>query len=577
MENEVKAAKCLGTKSHPNIIQAFEHGALDQVNYFIDMELCDLNLREFLRGEKVKPDDWFLHWPIEDLGDRLFFIVALLQEIANGLHFIHAYDQVHRDLKPENSISTLYQQRSNKLVLYSCTTGWWKLTDFGLASAATTSAFQCTADRRATECYAPPEVLEEGKFNKKSDIWSLGCILFEVCADRQAFTNGWQVTNYGKSLQTDTTLLPPPFAEDSIDHPYALALNQMVASMVQRLCNVRPTAAEICAKIESTLTGNEPQAGVETGPVAYFENSSLLGTESPLWKGTKPLFEQIIPSRSYLDHPQIIQRRTSIMEARAKFLGRHHIVTAWTKLYLAWTMFQTGEWKAQAWTFLNIARNDIVEYHKGNLDQHPAELVIQSAFAHFSSSCNGISGRECFALVIDKLEAQRSQGRVVDLEHLFDMQLGLRGKFAGRVIEYTEDVVTEMIQQLPPGHPLTLTGRSLLGSLYNSSSQFNLAVETLLPVVAEMERVWGFDHSECLVAKLVLAGSYISVNTTRDIVTGVEYLLLALPALVEIFGPKQAKSIYAAEVLRRGMTMLSPAAHQDIIARGDYLLRICNL
>ena len=106
MENEVKAAKCLGTKSHPNIIQVFEHGVLDQVNYFIDMELCDLNLREFLRGEKVKPDDWFLHWPIEDLGDRLFFIVALLQEIANGLHFIHAHDQVHRDLKPENSTST---------------------------------------------------------------------------------------------------------------------------------------------------------------------------------------------------------------------------------------------------------------------------------------------------------------------------------------------------------------------------------------------------------------------------------------------------------------------------------------
>ena len=106
MENEVKAAKCLGTKSHPNIIQVFEHGVLDQVNYFIDMELCDLNLREFLRGEKVKPDDWFLHWPIEDLGGRLFFIVALLQEIANGLHFIHAHDQVHRDLKPENSTST---------------------------------------------------------------------------------------------------------------------------------------------------------------------------------------------------------------------------------------------------------------------------------------------------------------------------------------------------------------------------------------------------------------------------------------------------------------------------------------
>jgi serine/threonine protein kinase len=86
----------------------FEHGALDDVNYFIDMELCDLNLREFLREEKVKPDDWFLHWPIEDPDDKAFFIIALLQEIANGLYFIHAHDLVHRDLKPENSIVPLF-------------------------------------------------------------------------------------------------------------------------------------------------------------------------------------------------------------------------------------------------------------------------------------------------------------------------------------------------------------------------------------------------------------------------------------------------------------------------------------
>lgn len=112
VENEVKAVTALCTKSHPNIIQILQHGKLDLVNYFIDMELCDLSLREFLRGEKVKPDDWFLRWPIEDLEGRLFFIWAFAQEIANGLYFIHGHNHVHRDIKPENSMCPIRSRES---------------------------------------------------------------------------------------------------------------------------------------------------------------------------------------------------------------------------------------------------------------------------------------------------------------------------------------------------------------------------------------------------------------------------------------------------------------------------------
>jgi len=254
------------------------------------------------------------------------------------------------------------------------------------------------------------------------------------------------------------------------------------------------------------------------------------------------------------------------------------MVTAWTKVYLAWTMYYTAE-RTQGWSFLNIARNDIMEYHKDKLGQHPAELVVQSSFAHFSYVCNAIPTGECFALVIDKLEDQRSQGRIVDLEHLFDVRL--RGSLlTERALEDTPTVVTEMIQQLAPGHPRALIGRSFLGWAYNQSSQFELAVETLFPVVAEMERVWGPDHSECLRTKLSLASSYINLNTIRDIVTGIEYVVLAFPACIETFGPEHAKSTSAAGILRRGMAMLPPegrVVRHDIIAHGDHLLRTYNL
>jgi hypothetical protein len=103
--NEAKAVALLCTKGHPNIVEVLAHGRLSIVNYYIDMELCDLSLAELLKrkakGEGL--EDWYLHLPRrENVDDRIFFTIALMQELANGLYFIHKHDKVHRDIKPEN-------------------------------------------------------------------------------------------------------------------------------------------------------------------------------------------------------------------------------------------------------------------------------------------------------------------------------------------------------------------------------------------------------------------------------------------------------------------------------------------
>lgn len=109
VEDEAKAVTLLCTQGHPNIIEVLDHGQLSFVNYFIDMELCDTSLADLLKREKRKDgmEDWYLQWPIENVQDRFFFILALMQELANGLYFIHGHDQVHRDIKPENGMSPL--------------------------------------------------------------------------------------------------------------------------------------------------------------------------------------------------------------------------------------------------------------------------------------------------------------------------------------------------------------------------------------------------------------------------------------------------------------------------------------
>ena len=86
VESEVKAVTALCKQLHRNVVYISDHGPLDDVTYFIDMDLCHFNLREFLRGDKVKPDDWFLHWPlsIPHPEDIVFLCVADLSAVQSS-------------------------------------------------------------------------------------------------------------------------------------------------------------------------------------------------------------------------------------------------------------------------------------------------------------------------------------------------------------------------------------------------------------------------------------------------------------------------------------------------------------
>jgi serine/threonine protein kinase len=86
---------------HRNIIRIFEHGRVgDGAFYFIDMELCDINLEEYLEGTKTGIRG-LLDWKTAEAeGQCLFLLVAIMQQLLNGLAFIHGKDEVHRDLAP---------------------------------------------------------------------------------------------------------------------------------------------------------------------------------------------------------------------------------------------------------------------------------------------------------------------------------------------------------------------------------------------------------------------------------------------------------------------------------------------
>ena len=78
-------------EKNDHIVQVFRHGWLDSSFYYFDMELCDLNLEQYILGgdESSMTYDKDKNWDI-------------FREITCGLDYIHGLHHVHRDLKPRN-------------------------------------------------------------------------------------------------------------------------------------------------------------------------------------------------------------------------------------------------------------------------------------------------------------------------------------------------------------------------------------------------------------------------------------------------------------------------------------------
>jgi len=95
-----------------NIISVFKHGWLKKSPYyFIDMELCDLNLEAFIYSEYISDFQMVFNprsEPSKDVQVRNMWMIML--DIVRGLRYIHRHGQVHRDIKPRNSKSQMGHQ-----------------------------------------------------------------------------------------------------------------------------------------------------------------------------------------------------------------------------------------------------------------------------------------------------------------------------------------------------------------------------------------------------------------------------------------------------------------------------------
>lgn len=126
-------------------------------------------------------------------------------------------------------------------VLYSMKTRKWKLVDFGISGQATTMRAVTTRYSRGTSSYRAPELLqsENPYFTNRTDIWALGCILYELVSSRKLFNGDWTTLQFALA---DSPLLiavePPSLTTNEI----WASLVALIREMVQIAPHHRPSA-----------------------------------------------------------------------------------------------------------------------------------------------------------------------------------------------------------------------------------------------------------------------------------------------------------------------------------------------
>jgi len=161
-------------------------------------------------------------------------VLAWLEQIADGLDYAHSRQILHRDLKPSN---ILLDEERNRIVI----------SDFGLARAVQasggSSVSQSAATMTGTAYYMAPEVIRGEKHTAASDLYSLGCVLYELLSGERPFEGENFIAVTSQHVLNPTPVL-------ALTGDMGEALPEQVAALMAKEPEARPASAgEVVAGI----------------------------------------------------------------------------------------------------------------------------------------------------------------------------------------------------------------------------------------------------------------------------------------------------------------------------------------
>lgn len=260
-ERFMREARTMAQLAHPHIIVVHDVGNSDQLYYYAMAYHTGGDLTHRIRGGGVTPQE----------------ALRITRELADALAYAHEQGIVHRDIKPDN---VLFRDRDNAAIL----------TDFGIAKNLNNDINQLTQVGSAvgTPKYMSPEQARGQKVDGRSDLYSLGVVLYEMLTGLPPYQAEESVTLAIKHCQDPIPRLPGALSR----------FQPLIDSLMAKEPAKRPQNGQtVMAEIDALL--NPARASFNARPVINPQTATAATQVMPALHGTKIQPVHPVPKKIY--------------------------------------------------------------------------------------------------------------------------------------------------------------------------------------------------------------------------------------------------------------------------------------